>query len=302
MALVAAWLKLRPIPPRGAPFLGARLAALALPVGTACAQGDPGRPNGALPYPVRGLRPGHRPRCRRRAVAASWARSDPRRCASWPWPATARRWPSPALVPVFVTFDMPFFGQEILRPRCPPSSGATHRSSPRAACSSRCRSPSRVPNGADVAGKAVDDMHFKLAGAGLKTPNAKGVGPRARARPGSGPADHDRPDRGRERPAPGHRRLRWRPIRQALTSWRVTEVVIDRSEPRDPIYSSSLLTEVMGTAPRSTRTSAWVWPISPGGVTAPPALGASLLSLPAWPRLDQLQGVHQPRCHGRTAS
>ena len=173
-----------------------------------------------------------------------------------------------ALVPVFVTFDMPF---TVVSTKVPTF---IRRDAPKLASGSVLLTvPFAVSGSAEpMLWQAVDDMQFKLAGAGLKTPNAKG-GPVGQGTPGSARRIMaDLTVVGNDQPLGTAAQVAT--VRQALTSWRVTDVVIDGVS-RDPIYSSGLLTEVMGTAPVY-EDSAWVWPIPRGGVTAPAALGASL--------------------------
>jgi hypothetical protein len=120
--------------------------------------------------------------------------------------------------------------------------------------------------------QAVDDMHFKLAGAGLKTPNATG-GPVGQGAPGSARRIMtDLTVVGNQQPLGTAAEVAT--VRRAISSWHVTAVVIDGVS-RDPIYSSGFLTEVMGTAPRYEH-SAWVWHVPKGGIRASAALGASL--------------------------
>jgi hypothetical protein len=120
--------------------------------------------------------------------------------------------------------------------------------------------------------QAVDGMHFDLAGAGLKTPNAHG-GPVGQGIPGSARAIlSDLSIVGN--PQPDGTTAQVRAVRAAVRSWHVTDVVIDGESP-DPIYTSGFLTEVVGQAPKYVD-HAWVWHLPAGGLTAPPALGASL--------------------------
>ena len=94
-----------------------------------------------------------------------------------------------ALVPVFVTFDVPFTVVPVripayLREVAPGlPAGTVLLTVPFAV------SGSTQP----MLWQADDDMHFRLAGAALKTPNAVGRSGRA-GRAGLGPADPDRPD------------------------------------------------------------------------------------------------------------
>ena len=120
--------------------------------------------------------------------------------------------------------------------------------------------------------QAVDDMHFRLAGAALKTPNALG-GPVGQGAPGSarriltnltvlGAA------------LPTGTPAQIVTVRRALREWEVRRVVIAGAS-RDPVYASGFFTEVLGAGPHYGR-GAWVWTLRPGGPTAAPATGASL--------------------------
>ena len=173
-----------------------------------------------------------------------------------------------ALVPVFVTYDMPFrvvstalpAFMRVDAPKLP--TGSVVLTVPFAV------SGSTEP----MLWQATDDMHFKLAGAALKTPNAKG-GPVGQGGPGSARRIlTDLTVVGNQQPLGTATQVAT--VRAAIRSWHVNEVVIDGVS-RDPIYSSGLLTEAMGTAPRYVH-SAWVWKVPKGGIHAPAALGASL--------------------------
>jgi hypothetical protein len=120
--------------------------------------------------------------------------------------------------------------------------------------------------------QAVDDMHFFLAGAALKTPNATG-GPVGQGSPGSARRIlSDLTIFGT--PQPEGTLAQVETVRTALQSWRVDEVVIDGLS-RDPVYASGFFTEVFGRAPAYVH-HAWVWKVPRHGVTLAPALGASL--------------------------
>ncbi len=120
--------------------------------------------------------------------------------------------------------------------------------------------------------QAVDDMNFHLAGAALKTPNARG-GPVGEGAPGSARrilADlslnvADLPAGTTEQAAA---------VRHALTQWEVGKVVVTGTS-ADPVYASGFLTSVLGRAPVFVK-GAWVWTIRPGSLSTPPAIVRSL--------------------------
>jgi hypothetical protein len=122
--------------------------------------------------------------------------------------------------------------------------------------------------------QAVDDMHFRLAGAAMKTPDATG-GPVGQGALGS--ARRILSDLsvgavvGGE---PTGTAAQLSTVRAALRTWRVTEVVIDGPS-SDPVYASGFLTAALGAAPSYVR-RAWVWKIPAGGPAAPPASGGAL--------------------------
>jgi dolichyl-phosphate beta-glucosyltransferase len=153
-----------------------------------------------------------------------------------------------ALLPVFLTFDMPFTVQSTAIP----------------AWMAR-DAPTLQP----MLWQAVDDMHFRLAGAALKTPDATG-GPVGQGEPGSARRVLTDLTVG-VGPEPGGTAAQLSAVRAALRDWRVNEVVIDGPS-RDPAYASGFLTAALGAAPSSVR-GAWVWKIPTGGLTAPPAPG-----------------------------
>ena len=121
--------------------------------------------------------------------------------------------------------------------------------------------------------QAVDDMHFHLAGAALKTPNARGrTGGRGRA--GLGAADPRRSQPQRRPDLPAGTPEQAATVRRALTQWEVGEVVVTGTS-ADPVYASGFLTSVLGRAPVFVK-GAWVWTIRPGSLSTPPAIVRSL--------------------------
>jgi hypothetical protein len=177
------------------------------------------------------------------------------------------------LVPVFVTFDLPFTVQSFAIPhwmsrdatRLPPNTVVL-----------------TVPFAVSGSTKpmlwlAVDDMHFRLAGAALKTPTPGG-GPVGQGATGSArriltdlsiPGDVE----------PTGTEAQLSEVRQAVQRWEVDEVVVDGPS-RDPIYASGFLTASLGTAPSYVH-GAWVWKIPRRGLTSPSIQPAATTTLAA---------------------
>ena len=173
-----------------------------------------------------------------------------------------------ALLPIFLTFDVPFTVRSTAipawialdAPSLPPHTVLL-----------------TVPfavSGSDqpMLWQAVDDMHFRLAGAAVKTPDATGgpVGPGA---PGSARRILSDLSFGPDGEPTGTA-AQLASVRVAVRSWQVGEVVV-AGPSRDPLYASGFLTAALGTAPAYVR-GAWVWKIPPGGLTAPPAASGTL--------------------------
>jgi len=173
-----------------------------------------------------------------------------------------------ALGPVFATFDVPF---TVVPAQVPPwmsgvepelASGTVLLTVPFAVSGSP----------APMLWQAVSGMHFRLAGAAMKTPDAHG-GPVGQGAPGS--ARRIMSDLTLfGTPQPIGTRAQVAAVRRALRDWHVNEVVIDGLS-RDPTYASGFLTMVFGRAP-SIDHSAWVWKVPRGHFPDRPALGASL--------------------------
>jgi hypothetical protein len=120
--------------------------------------------------------------------------------------------------------------------------------------------------------QAVDSMHFRLAGAALKTPGVLG-GPIGQGAPGS--ARRILTDLTVAGPAlPTGTQAQIAIVRRALVEWQVDEVVIAGTS-RDPVYASGFFTKTLGAAPTYVR-GAWVWRLQPGGPSTAPATGGSL--------------------------
>jgi hypothetical protein len=120
--------------------------------------------------------------------------------------------------------------------------------------------------------QAVDGMRFRLAGAALKTPDARG-GPVGSGPPGSArriltnltmPVG----------PVPTGASGQLSTVRRAVRAWQVDQVVITGAS-RDPVYASGFLTAALGVAPAYVR-GAWVWKLQRGHPAAPAVTGTSL--------------------------
>jgi hypothetical protein len=173
-----------------------------------------------------------------------------------------------ALVPVFITFDVPLHVVPVrmpaymrdVAPALP--SGTVVLTVPFAV------SGSTKP----MLWQAVDDMHFRLAGAALKTPNAIG-GPVGPGPPGS--ARRILTDLTIAFGAlPTGTPAELATVRRAVREWQVGDVVIAGTS-RDRVYASGFFTMALGVAPAYVR-GAWVWRLQPGGRLVAPATGASL--------------------------
>jgi hypothetical protein len=172
------------------------------------------------------------------------------------------------LVPVFITYDLPLH----VRPTAIPV-WMSDRAPELPAHTVLLTVPFAVSGStAPMLWQAVDQMHFRLAGAALKTPNAQG-GPVNQGAPGSarrilsdltifGTAE------------PKGTPLQYAAVRGAMRSWDVNEVVIDGLS-RDPVYAAGFLTAALGLAPRVDH-DAWVWKIPSGGLDTPPVTNTSL--------------------------
>ncbi len=173
-----------------------------------------------------------------------------------------------ALVPVWATFDVPLTVEQLqippymvqVAPRLP--AGTVLLTVPFAVTGST----------RPMLWQAVDDMHFRLAGAGLKTPNALG-GPVGNGLPGSAvrileELTIDSTDLPAGTPA------EVAAVRQALVEWQVNKVVITGTS-ADPVYASGFFTSVLGRAP-SFVDGAWVWTLHRGPLSTPPAIVHSL--------------------------
>jgi hypothetical protein len=172
-----------------------------------------------------------------------------------------------ALVPVFMTYDVP------LR--------VTATTLPRWMAHDAPKLPNRsvlltVPfavsgSAAPMLWQAVDGMHFRLAGAALKTPNAHGR-PVAQGSKESARGILSALSTGLTEPDGTSAQLAT--VRQALRTWQVDRVVIDGPS-GNPVYASGFLTAVLGTPPKFVR-DAWVWKVPHPAHMAPMITDASL--------------------------
>jgi hypothetical protein len=173
-----------------------------------------------------------------------------------------------ALLPIFLTFDVPFTVQSTAIP-----AWVAHDAPSLPPHTVLLTVPFAV-SGSDqpMLWQAVDDMHFQLAGAAVKTPNATG-GPVGQGTPGSARHILSELSVGPDGEPTGTA-AQLVSVRAAVRSWQVGEVVI-AGPSRDPLYASGFLTAALGTAPSYVR-GAWVWKIPPGGLSAPPAPSGAL--------------------------
>ena len=173
-----------------------------------------------------------------------------------------------ALVPVFVTFDLPF---RVVPLRTPAYMRQAAPALPAAAV--LLTVPFAVSGSPQpMLWQAAGGYHFRLAGAALKTPNALG-GPVGSGAPGSARRIlTDLTLLGDPEPTATPAQIAT--VRRALHEWQVDDVVID-GHSRDPVYASGFFTRVLGTAPAYEH-GAWVWRLQTGGPTASAVTGAPL--------------------------
>jgi dolichyl-phosphate beta-glucosyltransferase len=173
-----------------------------------------------------------------------------------------------ALVPVFVTFDVPVTVRPVTVPPYVRSGAAALPARTVLLTVPFAVSGVMQP----MLWQAVDDMRFDLAGAALKTPAPHG-GPVGIGAPGS--ARRILTDLTLVgAPEPSGTPAQIAAVRHALRTWKVGRVVVAGAS-RDPVYATGFLTMALGVAP-SEQVGAQVWTVQPGVPTATPALGASL--------------------------
>ncbi len=173
-----------------------------------------------------------------------------------------------AVVPVFVTFDVPIAVHPV---KVPTYVRTVARSVP--ARTVMLTVPFAVSGVTQsMLWQAVDDMRFDLAGAALKTPGPHG-GPVGEGAPGSARRIMtDLTIAGA--PEPSGTRAEITTMLHALRSWKVGRVVVAGSS-RDPVYATGFLTMVLGVAPTE-EAGAQVWTLQHGVAKSTPAVGASL--------------------------
>jgi hypothetical protein len=172
------------------------------------------------------------------------------------------------LVPVFATFDVPLTVKSVVIPPY------MRHVAPELPDGTVLLTVPFAISGTDqpMLWQAIDDLHFRLAGAALKTPNKEG-GPIQRGAPGS--ARHILTSLS----IGGSLEPQGTPdeiaaVRYALGAWQVDRVVIAGAS-RDPVYASGFITMALGTGPEYVD-GAWVWELPRGAPTAAPVLGISL--------------------------
>jgi hypothetical protein len=173
-----------------------------------------------------------------------------------------------AVVPVFVTFGAPLW---VVPVKVPPYVRTVAPTLP--ARTVVLTVPFAVSGSTQpMLWQALDDMHFDLAGAALKTPGPHG-GPVAQGAPGSA-----------RRvltnltvlglPEPTGTATQITTVLHALRTWRVSRVVVAGAS-RAPAYATGFFTMALGMAPTE-QAGAQVWTLHNGIPSAPPALGSSL--------------------------
>ena len=173
-----------------------------------------------------------------------------------------------AVVPVFVTFDLPLRVEQFRLPAYVRQVAPTLPANSVLLTIPFALSGSPLP----MLWQAVDGMHFRLAGAALKTPNALGA-PVGRGAPGSAwRIVTDLTIVGD--PEPTGTAAQIATVRHALQEWQVDRVVITGAS-RDPVYASGFFTMALGVAP-SYVSGAWMWTLQRAGPSTSPAVGGSL--------------------------
>lgn len=173
-----------------------------------------------------------------------------------------------AVVPVFITFGAPLRVVRVHTPAYLRSGGPTLPANDVVLTVPFAVTGSTQP----MLWQASEGMHFRLAGAALKTPNAVG-GPVGTGAPGSARRVlTDLTIGGSALPTGTPAELAV--VRRSLQSWQVNQVVITGSS-RDPIYASGFFTAVIGAAPTYKR-GAWVWTIASEGPPTTSATGIAL--------------------------
>jgi hypothetical protein len=172
-----------------------------------------------------------------------------------------------ALVPVFMTYDVPLTVTATPLPRW-----MAHEAPKLPARSVVLTVPFAISgSAAPMLWQAVDGMHFRLAGAALKTP-----GPHRRP-VAQGSKDSARGILSAVSTGLGElpgTRAQLATVRKALRTWQVEWVVIEGPS-RDPVYASGFLTAVLGSPPKFVQ-GAWVWKVASPAHMAPMIAAATL--------------------------
>ncbi|HEY1651643.1 MAG TPA: hypothetical protein VGG09_07145 [Acidimicrobiales bacterium] len=173
-----------------------------------------------------------------------------------------------ALIPVFITFDLPLRVVPVTTPSYVRTVAPTLPARTVVLTIPFAVSGSTQP----MLWQAVDDMRFDLAGAALKTPGPTG-----------GPVGQGAPGSARRilstltvvgAPEPSGSVAQIATVRRALRTWNVSRVVVAGAS-RDPVYAAGFFTMALGVAPTE-EAGAQVWSLRRGIPMALPAVGASL--------------------------
>ncbi|HWF17244.1 MAG TPA: hypothetical protein VG244_13750 [Acidimicrobiales bacterium] len=173
-----------------------------------------------------------------------------------------------ALVPVFITFDLPL---KVVPVKVPPYVRTVAPTLP--ARTVVLTIPFAISGSTQpMLWQALDNMQFDLAGAALKTPAAHG-----------GPVGQGAPGSARRiltnltvvgTPEPSGTSAQIATVRHALRKWRVSRVVVAGAS-RYPAYATGFFTMALGAAPTA-EAGAQVWTLHQGIPAASPAFGGSL--------------------------
>ncbi|HEY6471702.1 MAG TPA: hypothetical protein VIY26_02340 [Acidimicrobiales bacterium] len=173
-----------------------------------------------------------------------------------------------ALVPVFLTFDMPLIVRQVTVPSYIRTVARTLPEGTVVLTVPFAVSGSTQP----MLWQAVDHMQFDLAGAALKTPGPTG-GPVGQGAPGSARRVLTNLSVVGE-PEPSGAPAQLAVVLHALRTWRVDRVVVAGTS-RNPVYAAGFFTMALGAAPTA-EAGAEVWTLHRGVAPATPAVGASL--------------------------
>ena len=177
-----------------------------------------------------------------------------------------------ALVPVFVTYDVPLTVRPVTVPPYVRTVATTLPARTVVLTIPFAVSGLTQP----MLWQAVDDMHFDLAGAALKTPGPTG-GPVGQGAPGSARRIlTDLTVVGD--PLPGGTPAQIAVVVHALRTWGVDRVVVAGTS-RDPLYATGFFTMALGTAP-TVEAGAEVWTLHSGVAPGDPRARRVVAHLP----------------------